>query len=51
LPALTGSDWKNRLRMRALDTAFTAPGLGAETPIRLLEKLEEGMHRPIVGTR
>lgn len=50
LPALTGSDWKNRLRMRALDTAFTAPGLGAETPIRLLEKLEEGMHRPIVSS-
>ena len=35
--------------MRALDAAFTTPGLGAEIPIRLLEKLEEGMHRPLVS--
>jgi hypothetical protein len=51
LPKLSASsDWRNRLRMRALDEAFTRPGRGAETPILLLEKLEEGMHRPIAGT-
>ena len=37
-----GSDWENRLRMRAIDAVFTAPANGKEIPLRLLEKLEEG---------
>lgn len=50
LPRLSvGSDWKNRLRQRALDEAFLHPGRGAEIPIHLLERLEEGMHRPLVN--
>jgi hypothetical protein len=38
----TGSDWRNRLRMRALDRAFTKPGQGGRIPLDLLERLEEG---------
>ncbi len=52
LPKLSASsDWRNRLRMRALDEAFRHPLRGGETPIRLLEKLEEGLHRPIAETK
>src|SRR5882762_8387516 len=47
LPKLTASsDWRNRLRMRAIDEAFRSPFRGGEIPIRLLEKLEEGLHKP-----
>jgi hypothetical protein len=36
------------LRQRAIDETFVYPGRGGTIPIRLLEHLEEGMHRPLV---
>jgi hypothetical protein len=50
LPKLSvSSDWKNRLRQRAIDETFVYPGRGGEIPILLLERLEAGMHRPLVN--
>jgi hypothetical protein len=37
--------------MRAIDEAFRSPLQGGKIPIRLLEKLEEGLHKPIAGTK
>jgi hypothetical protein len=52
LPKLSiGHDRPNRLRQRALDEAFMYPGRGGEIPILLLERLEEGMRRPLVGPK
>jgi hypothetical protein len=44
------SDWRNRLRQRALDEGFMSPGRGGQIPIQLLERLEEGLNRRQVGT-
>jgi hypothetical protein len=36
----TGHDWKNRVRMRALDEAFVYPGRGGSIPLNLCIRLE-----------
>jgi len=48
LPKLTASsDWRNRLRQRAIDEAFRSPMRGGEIPLRLLERLEESTNRQL----
>ena len=46
----TGSDWPNRLRQWAIDEAFKHPSRGGEIPLRLLERLEEGVDKRRTST-
>jgi hypothetical protein len=46
----TSSDWRGRLRQWAVDQAFMYPARGGQIPIRLLERLEEGVERRAVST-